>query len=93
MDRLQTIRVLLRVVDEGGFAAAARALEVSPANVTRMISDLEAHLNTRLLQRTTRRLALTDAGQSYVQRMRGLLDEMDEVESGLVQSTAQVQAP
>jgi DNA-binding transcriptional LysR family regulator len=91
MDRLQTIRVLLRVVDEGSFAAAARALDISPANVTRMISDLEAHLSVRLLQRTTRRLALTDAGKGYVQQMRSLLGEMDELEAGLIQSTSKVQ--
>lgn len=91
MDRLQTIRVLLRVVDEGSFAAAARALEVSPANVTRMISDLEAHLSVRLLQRTTRRIALTEAGNNYVQQMRGVLHEMDEVEASLSQATTKVQ--
>jgi DNA-binding transcriptional LysR family regulator len=91
MDRLQTIRVLLRVVDEGSFAAAARALEISPANVTRMISDLEAHLSVRLLQRTTRRIALTEAGNNYVQHMRSMLFEMDEVEASLMRATTKVQ--
>ncbi len=91
MDRLHSMRVFLRVVDEGNFAAAARALDISPAGVTRLVSDLEAHLSVRLLQRTTRRLALTDAGEAYVARMRPLLAEMEEVEQCLSLKTARVQ--
>jgi DNA-binding transcriptional LysR family regulator len=91
MDRLQSMRVLLRVVDEGNFAAAARALDISPAGVTRLVNDLETHLSVRLLQRTTRRLALTDAGEAYVARIRPLLNEMEELELGLSQHTTRVQ--
>jgi DNA-binding transcriptional LysR family regulator len=78
MDRLQTMRVFATVVDEGGFAAAARALDLSAAGVTRMVADLEEHLGVRLLQRTTRRLALTDAGQAYLERVRHILTDVDE---------------
>ncbi len=56
MDRLLSMRVFQKVIDEGGFAAAARALDLSPAVVTRLVADLEDHLGTRLLHRTTRRV-------------------------------------
>lgn len=78
MDRLTAMRVFQRVADDGGFAAAARSLELSPAAVTRFIADLEAHLGVRLLQRTTRRVALTDAGQAYLARVRQILSDVDE---------------
>lgn len=78
MDRLQSMRVFQRVVDEGGFAAAARALNMSPAGVTRMVSDLEDHLGVRLLQRTTRRLALTQAGEAYLTKIRHILHDIEE---------------
>lgn len=81
MDRLLSMRVFARVVDEGGFAAAARAMDLSPAAVTRLISDLEAHLGTRLLQRTTRRLVLTGPGHTYLARVRGILGEIEEAET------------
>lgn len=78
MDRLLSMRVFQRVVDEGGFAAAARSLELSPAVVTRLVADLEAHLGTRLLQRTTRHLSLTEAGQTYLGRVRQILQDVDD---------------
>ena len=78
MDRLLSMRVFERVVDEGGFAAAARALDMSAPVVTRLVADLEEHLSTRLLQRTTRRLSLTDAGQTYLLRVRNILQDIDE---------------
>jgi DNA-binding transcriptional LysR family regulator len=81
MDRLLSMRVFQRVADEGGFAAAARALELSPAAVTRLVADLEDHLQTRLLQRSTRRLSLTEAGQSYLVRVRSILEEIDQADA------------
>ena len=78
MDRLQTLRVFQRVADEGSFAAAARALDLSPAVVTRLVADLEAHLGARLLQRTTRRQSLTEAGQAYLERLRPILQDLDD---------------
>lgn len=81
MDRLLSMRVFARVVDEGGFAAAARAMDLSPAAVTRLVSDLEAHLGTRLLQRTTRRLVLTGPGHTYLARVRSILGEIEEAET------------
>ena len=78
MDRLLSMRVFERVVDEGGFAAAARAMDMSAPVVTRLVADLEDHLGTRLLQRTTRRLSLTEAGQGYLSRVRNILQDIDE---------------
>ena len=66
MDQLRAIKVFVRVIDEGSFAAAARALDLAPAVVTRLIAELEDHLGTRLLNRTTRRLALTEIGEAYL---------------------------
>lgn len=81
MDRLQSMRVFERVVSEGGFAAAARALDLSPPVVTRLVADLEEHLGTRLLQRSTRRVSLTEAGQVYLTRVRGILQDIDEADA------------
>jgi DNA-binding transcriptional LysR family regulator len=78
MDRLLSMRVFERVVDDGSFAAAARALDMSPAVVTRLVADLEDHLGVRLLQRTTRRLSLTEAGKTYHSRVRSILQDIDE---------------
>lgn len=81
MDRLQSMRVFERVVAEGGFAAAARALDMSAPVVTRLVADLEEHLGTRLLQRSTRRLSLTEAGQQYLSRVRYILQDIDEADA------------
>lgn len=78
MDRLLSMRVFERVVDEGSFAAAARALDLSAPVVTRLVADLEDHLGARLLQRSTRRLSLTEAGQTYLARVRHILQDIDE---------------
>lgn len=78
MDRLNSMRVFQRVIDEGGFAAAGRALDISPAVVTRLVADLEEHLGTRLLHRSTRRLSLTEAGETYLERVRTILQDIDE---------------
>ncbi|PIF89355.1 LysR family transcriptional regulator [Acidovorax sp. 62] len=87
MDRLLTMRVFQAVVDEGGFAAAARWLELSPPVVTRLVADLEQHLGTRLLQRTTRKLALTEAGDAYLARVRSILHEIEDAEAAAAAST------
>ena len=81
MDRLQSMRVFQQVVDEGGFAAAARKLDLTPAAVTRLVSDLEKHLGVRLLQRTTRRLALTPAGEVYLNRLRSILSDIEDADA------------
>jgi DNA-binding transcriptional LysR family regulator len=80
MDQLRAIRTFLKVVDQGGFAGAARALDQSPAVVTRLVAELEKHLHTRLLNRSTRRVALTQAGETYAERTRQLLIDLDEAD-------------
>ena len=90
MDRLQAMKIFERVVEEGGFAAAARAMDMSPPVVTRMVAELEQHLGTRLLQRTTRKLALTDAGESYLQRVRAILHEIDDAEAAAAARTREL---
>ena len=81
MDRLSSMRVFSRVIEEGSFAGAARELNLSPAVVTRLVADLEEHLGVRLLNRTTRRLSLTDTGESYLERVRHVLTEVEEAEA------------
>jgi len=81
MDTLQNMRVFMRVIEDGSFTAAARYLNTTTPHVSRAISDLEAHLRTRLLNRTTRRLALTEAGERYLQRCEQILAFVDEAEA------------
>ena len=88
MDRLHSMRVFSRVVDEGSFARAARELNLSPAVVTRLVADLEEHLGSRLINRTTRRLSLTDTGELYLERVRHILTEVEEAEALATASTA-----
>lgn len=80
MDRLESMAVLLAVVDAGSLSAAARRLGTPLPTVSRKIAELEAHLHTRLLHRTTRQLSLTEAGASYVAACRRILDEVGEAE-------------
>lgn len=81
MDRLQAMTAFVWVAELGGFAAAARRLRCSPSAVTRLVASLEAHLGTRLLQRTTRALKLTDAGERYLERARRILADLAEAEA------------
>jgi DNA-binding transcriptional LysR family regulator len=81
MDRLRAFEVFVAVVNRGGFSRAADALDTSPANVTRYVSELEAHLGTRLLNRTSRKLSLTEGGETLYARCKTLLEEVSEVEA------------
>lgn len=75
------MQVFERVAHEGGFAAAARSLDMSPPVVTRLIAELEAFLGTRLFQRTTRRVALTEAGEAYLARVHHILQDIAEADA------------
>jgi DNA-binding transcriptional LysR family regulator len=83
MDNLRGVENFVRTVELGSIAAAARALSISPAAASQNIARLEAALGTRLLTRTTRRLALTDAGEIYFQRVKGLLQELELAEQAV----------
>lgn len=80
MDRLEAMEILLRIVDKGSFSAAGRDLGMPLASVSRKVTELERHLGTRLLVRTTRKLALTDTGLAYVASARRILSDIDETE-------------
>ena len=90
MDRLLTMRVFQAVADEHGFSAAARKLDLSVPTVTRLVADLEQHLGTRLMQRTTRSVALTGAGEAYLERVRSILSEVDDAFSMAQAHTAEL---
>jgi DNA-binding transcriptional LysR family regulator len=81
MDILQNMRIFSRVVEAGGFTAAAQHLNATTASMSRAVSDLETHLRTRLLNRTTRRIALTEAGERYLQRCHEILAYVDQAEA------------
>jgi DNA-binding transcriptional LysR family regulator len=80
MDRLESMSTLLAAVEAGSLSAASRRLGMPLATVSRKVSELEAHLRTRLLNRTSRRLTLTDAGRSYVVACKRILEEIGEAE-------------
>ena len=75
------MRVFRQVAEGVSFSAAARELDMSPAVVTRLVVDLEEHLGARLLQRTTRRVSLTEAGQAYLSRVRPILQDIEEADA------------
>lgn len=81
MDTLQTMRAFSCVADTGSFTAAAQQLGTTTANISRAVAHLEGHLKARLLNRTTRRIALTEAGQRYLLRCQQILAYVEEAEA------------
>lgn len=81
MDRLQSMRVFMKVVEHGSFARAGQVLDMSNTVVTRNVADLEAHLGTRLLNRTTRKLSLTETGHLYLERVKQILADIDDADA------------
>jgi DNA-binding transcriptional LysR family regulator len=81
MDRLEAMNAFVAVAELSGFAAASRRLGMSASGVTRLVAALEERLGTRLLQRTTRQVTLTDAGARYLERARRILADVSEAES------------
>lgn len=81
MDRLKAFEVFVEVVRKNGFAKAADSLDTSPANVTRIIADLEAHLGTRLLNRSSRKLSLTESGDALFERAKTIVEDVADVEA------------
>jgi DNA-binding transcriptional LysR family regulator len=99
MTPLADLEVFARVVTSGSMSAAGREMGLSPAVISKRIKRLEERLGTRLLQRTTRQLALTEAGQGYYERVVAILGAIDEAEafvtrrSSLARGTLRVSAP
>jgi DNA-binding transcriptional LysR family regulator len=83
VDRIQCMQVFVRVAQHLGFAAAARDLGMSQAAVSKHVSALEAHMGTRLFDRTTRRVALTEAGRVYLERCIECLQALDDADAAL----------
>jgi DNA-binding transcriptional LysR family regulator len=76
---IATLKIFVEVMRAGSFAAVARVHDVDPSSISRTIAILEGELGFRLFQRTTRRLAATEAGALYFERMQPVIDEMDRV--------------
>ena len=90
MDRFEAMSILTAVVDGGSLSAAGRRLSVPLATVSRKLADLEAHLGTRLIVRSTRKLELTDAGRDYLHACRQILELVDEAERAAAGAYARV---
>lgn len=82
---LNAVRVLVRVVQEGSFRGAARALGTPKTTISRKVAELEAQLGVQLLQRTTRTLALTDAGVAFVDEAEGAIARLDAAEAAVTE--------
>jgi len=85
MDRITAMQLFRRVVEAGSFSAVSRETQLSQPTVSKQIAALEAYLETKLLNRSTRQLNLTDSGQHYYQRCCQILDEVADTEAELKQ--------
>jgi DNA-binding transcriptional LysR family regulator len=88
MDRFAAMQAFVRVVEVGSFVRAAERLNWSTSSLSRLIAELEEHLGARLLQRTTRRLSLTESGQAFYERAVQLLNDLGEAEALAGQTVA-----
>ena len=80
MDRMTSMATFVKVVEVGGFSAAGRALNMSASMVTNHIQSLEERLGVRLLNRSTRKLSLTEVGQTYFERAQQILGDVEDAE-------------
>ncbi|RIL07724.1 MAG: LysR family transcriptional regulator [Proteobacteria bacterium] len=93
MDQLEAMRVFAAVADRGSLSAAARALGVPVASVSRKLAALEAHTDARLLARTTRRMALTEAGRRYLDAVRRVLAAVEEADRRVAADARELRGP
>ncbi len=87
MDFFSTLRAFVAVVEDGGFAKAARGMGLATSSVTRQVNALEGHLGTQLLNRSTRSVTLTDAGERYYEQASRILGDLDEANREISEST------
>jgi DNA-binding transcriptional LysR family regulator len=80
MDRLEAMSVIIAVTETGSFSAASRRLGTPVATVSRKVAELEARLEAELFQRSSRRMTLTDAGRSYVEACKRIIEQVDDAE-------------
>lgn len=85
MEWLRSVKVFTNVVEHGSLSAAGRKLGLSPASISRHVNDLETSLGIRLLNRTSRRLSLTEAGRIYFDQVENILTQIDDAERSVVQ--------
>ncbi|HAL22174.1 MAG TPA: LysR family transcriptional regulator [Stenotrophomonas sp.] len=90
MDSFNLMRTFRRIVERGGLARAAEDLGLSAAGLSKQLRTLEAHLGVVLLQRTTRRMSLTETGHAYYRECCRLLDELDALERGIAEQRGEV---
>ena len=87
MDTIDGMRTFIAVVSEGSFSSAAKRLDMSPQLASKYVAQLEARLGARLINRSTRRMSITEAGQAYFERRQYVLAEIDEMESAVGDAT------
>src|SRR5689334_19952976 len=80
MDRLEVMSIVLLTIEKGSLTAAAKALHMPLPTVSRKVTELEEYLGTKLLHRSTRKLTLTDSGQAYVESVKRIMEDIEEVE-------------
>ncbi|SOC81669.1 transcriptional regulator, LysR family [Ensifer adhaerens] len=90
-NRAGEMMVFVRVVEAGSFSEAARLMLMTPSTVSKLIARLESRLGVRLIERSTRRLALTEEGQFYYERSQALLSQLDETEQQIAQGGAEAE--
>ena len=88
MDKLMQIRAFVRIAERASFSAVAREMDVTQSSVSKAMATLEKSLGTRLLSRSTRRVALTEAGRHYHERCRQIIADLDEADATVAEFTA-----
>ena len=91
MDQLLALRVFVRIAETGAFAKAADTLDIPRPTVTKLVQDLEAHLGTKLLHRTTRRVSVTPEGAAYYERAARLVADLEEMDANAASARVQLQ--
>ncbi len=91
MDKLNAISIFCKVIETQSFTLSAKQQNISVAMASKLVSQLEEHLKTRLLQRTTRKIMPTEAGMMYYQRCQGILLDLDEADSSITHLTSSLQ--
>ncbi|WP_233781192.1 LysR family transcriptional regulator [Haemophilus influenzae] len=91
MDKLNAISIFCKIIETQSFTLAAKQQNISVAMASKLVSQLEEHLKTRLLQRTTRKIMPTEAGMMYYQRCQGILLDLDEADSSITHLTSSLQ--
>jgi LysR family transcriptional regulator for bpeEF and oprC len=90
MDQLLALRVFVRIAETGAFARAADSMGIPRPTVTKLVQDLEAHLGTKLLQRTTRRVSVTPEGAAYYERAARLVGELEDMDASAASARVQL---